>query len=53
MEHYAVIKFCIKVKKSVTETFEMCKIGFGDECFLFSNDYFQMASAFNRRFRIA
>jgi hypothetical protein len=32
MEQRAVTKFCAKLKKSATETFEMLKSAYGEEC---------------------
>jgi hypothetical protein len=32
MEERAVIKFCVKLKKTTTETFEMLKSAYGEEC---------------------
>jgi hypothetical protein len=32
MEQRATIKFCVKLKKTATETFEMLKSAYGEEC---------------------
>jgi hypothetical protein len=32
MEQRAAIKFCIKLKKTPTESFEMLKSAYGEEC---------------------
>jgi hypothetical protein len=32
MEQRAAIKFCVKLKKSAAETFEMLKNAYGAEC---------------------
>jgi hypothetical protein len=32
MEQRAAIKFCVKLKKVATETFELLKNAYGDEC---------------------
>jgi transposase len=32
MEQRAAIKFCVKLKKAATETFEMLKSAYGEEC---------------------
>jgi hypothetical protein len=32
MERRAAIKFCVKLKKTATETFEMWKSAYGEEC---------------------
>jgi hypothetical protein len=32
MEQKAAIKFCVKLKKTATETFEMLKSAYGEEC---------------------
>jgi hypothetical protein len=32
MEQRAVIKFCVKLKKTATETFEMLKSAYGEKC---------------------
>jgi hypothetical protein len=32
MEQRAEIKFCVRLKKTATETFEMLKSAFGEEC---------------------
>jgi hypothetical protein len=32
MEQRAAIKFCVKLKKTATETFEMFKSAYGEEC---------------------
>jgi hypothetical protein len=32
MEQRAAIKFCVKLKKTATETFEMLKSAYGEEC---------------------
>jgi hypothetical protein len=32
MEQRAAIKFCVKLKKTVTETLEMLKSAYGEEC---------------------
>jgi hypothetical protein len=32
MEQRAAIKFCVKLKKAVTETFEMLKSPYSEEC---------------------
>jgi hypothetical protein len=32
MEQRAAIKFCVKLKKTTTETFEMLKNSYGEEC---------------------
>jgi hypothetical protein len=32
MEKRATIKFCVKLKKPTTETFEMLKSTYGEEC---------------------
>jgi hypothetical protein len=32
MEQKAAIKFCAKLKKAATETFEMLKRAYGEEC---------------------
>jgi hypothetical protein len=32
MEQRAAIKFCEKIKKTATETFEMLKGAYGEEC---------------------
>jgi hypothetical protein len=34
MEQRAAIKFCVKLKKTATETFEMLKSPYGEECLL-------------------
>jgi hypothetical protein len=34
MEQRAAFKFCVKLKKTVTETFEMLKSAYGEECSL-------------------
>jgi hypothetical protein len=31
MEHRAAIKFCVKLKKTATETFEMLRSAYGEE----------------------
>jgi hypothetical protein len=33
MEQGAAIKYCVKLKKTATETFEMLKNVYGEECF--------------------
>jgi hypothetical protein len=37
MEQRAAIKFCVKLKKTATETFEMLKNAYGEECLLRTN----------------
>jgi hypothetical protein len=37
MEQSAAIKFCVKLKKTATETFEMLKSAYGEECLLRSS----------------
>jgi hypothetical protein len=32
MEQRAAIRFCVKLKKTATETFEMLKSAYGEEC---------------------
>jgi hypothetical protein len=32
MEQRAAIKFCVEIKKTATERFEMLKSAFGEEC---------------------
>jgi hypothetical protein len=32
MEQRAVIKFCVKLKQTATETFEILKSTYGEEC---------------------
>jgi hypothetical protein len=32
MDQRAAVKFCVKLKKTDTETFEMLKSGYGEEC---------------------
>jgi hypothetical protein len=32
MERRAAIKYCVKLKKTITETFEMLKSAYGEEC---------------------
>jgi hypothetical protein len=32
MEQRAAIKFCVKLKKTATETFDMWKNAYGEEC---------------------
>jgi hypothetical protein len=32
MEQRAVVKFCVKLKKTATETFEMLRSSYGEEC---------------------
>jgi hypothetical protein len=32
MEQRAAIKFCVTLKKTATETFEMLKNAYGEEC---------------------
>jgi hypothetical protein len=32
MEQRPVIKFCVKLKKTAIETFEMLKSAYGEEC---------------------
>jgi hypothetical protein len=34
MEQRAAITFCVKLKKTATETFEMLKSAYGEECLL-------------------
>jgi hypothetical protein len=34
MEQRAVIKFCVKLKKTAAKTFEMLKSAYGEECLL-------------------
>jgi hypothetical protein len=34
MERRAAIKFCVKLKKTAIETFEMLKSAYGEECLL-------------------
>jgi hypothetical protein len=34
MEQREAIKFCVKLKKTATETFEMLKSAYGEECLL-------------------
>jgi hypothetical protein len=34
MEHRTAIKFCVKLKKTATETFEMLKRAYSEECSL-------------------
>jgi hypothetical protein len=34
MKQRAAIKFCVKLKKTATETFEMLKSAYGEECLL-------------------
>jgi hypothetical protein len=39
MEQRAAIKFCVQLKKTATETFEMLKSPYGEECLSRTNAF--------------